>query len=484
MLEVQADGKIVAGINTSCPGGSCISIFRFNPNGSADTTFGVAGRAGLPYSVYGIFEIYGIALQPDGKILATARAMNASQTKLLGALVRLNVDGSVDQAFGVSGIVKNEMPYDVYPTSITLQPDGKILSGGYVVNNSVPSATRFLWAVARNNADGSLDTTFAQNGILMVDPTNSGHSILNSILVQPDGKIVLAGECISGVFASARDLTIMRYDPSGVPDTSFGDGGIASTNIHPAIEILKDAVLRPDGKILLAGIRGGSVCCSLLLAQFDETGQLDSSFGSAGFAEFAGRITNGNAPGSVALLPDGKILVGGAGLNSQADFAVGRFTEDGTLDSGRFAFGRQAKVMGSSWGINGTAIAFGTGGWDHSMAVDAAGRVLVSGRTSSTGTLTLARFQGDAAPYASVSGTVRTAGGLPIRNAYVTLSGGSLSEPATVLTNNLGIYQFTNLPVTETYNVTATAKRFRFATGERTVMLNTDTENFDFNANQ
>jgi hypothetical protein len=118
------------------------------------------------------------------------------------------------------------------------------------------------------------------------------------------------------------------------------------------------------------------------------------------------------------------------------------------------------------------------------MAIDAAGRVLVSGRTSSTGNLTLARFQGDASPYASVSGTVRTAGGLPIRNAYVTLSGGGLSVAVTVLTNNLGIYLFTDLPVTETYSVTATAKRFRFATGERAVMLNADTENFDFTANQ
>jgi hypothetical protein len=74
--------------------------------------------------------------------------------------------------------------------------------------------------------------------------------------------------------------------------------------------------------------------------------------------------------------------------------------------------------------------------------------------------------------------------GLPIRNAYVTISGGELAAPVTVFINNLGIYFFSGLPVTENYTITVTAKRFRFANGERSVMLNADTENFDFAANQ
>ncbi|HEV7644607.1 MAG TPA: carboxypeptidase regulatory-like domain-containing protein [Pyrinomonadaceae bacterium] len=482
ILAVQADGKILAGASTNCPGvGACISIFRFNPNGSADTTFGIAGRADLSSSVSGVSEIFGITLQQDGKILATARAMNASQTKFIGALVRLNVNGSLDQTFGGSGIVKNDMTYDVYSTSVAVQPDGKILSGGYVVYSSAQTGTRYAWAVARNNADGSLDTSFNQSGTLILDPTNAGYSLLKSIMAQPDGKIILAGHSIDTATPNTAAFALVRLSSDGTRDTGFGSNGIVLISMPSTTQFMVDAALQPDGKVVMMGMRGGT---NLVLARVDENGQPDASFGANGVALYPGRVVNGNAPGSILPLADGRFFVGGAGMNGAADFAVARYNSDGSIDAPLNVFGKRESVLGSFWGSGGTAVAAGTSGWDHSMVLDAAGRVLVAGKTSPTNTLALARFQSDASPYASISGTVRTAGGLPIRNAYVTLSGGSLSEPVTALTNNLGIYQFTNLPVTETYTVTATAKRFRFAAGERVVMLNAETENFDFSANQ
>jgi hypothetical protein len=216
---------------------------------------------------------------------------------------------------------------------------------------------------------------------------------------------------------------------------------------------------------------------------------------------------------AVKFQADGKILAGGAVVRDvngfyRNDFAVVRLNPNGSVDSASrvvknnmpgakmrgLDLGQKENVLTNDfWGGSSGIITYGTPMGDEAITditVDAAGRVVVVGISQLqvfpnvvNSRIAVARFLGDGSPYATIWGTIRTAGGLPIRNAYVTLSGGSLNAPVMVVTNNLGLYQFTGLPVTETYNVFVSAKRFRFTDGEETLMLNQDRGNLDFTAN-
>jgi uncharacterized delta-60 repeat protein len=483
MLEVQPDGKILVGIqasNGTSPDNT--KIYRYNANGTPDTSFGIGGFAAIGGGppVAGWDRGYSMALQPDGKILVAGVfiAPNGCGT------VRLNANGTIDTSFNTHGWVRTVFGPGCYGTAIKAQSDGKIVLGGYSVDTDANQTPVVAFFTMRYNSDGSTDPGYGSNGLAATEYAAHKYSSPQTLLIQPDGKIVLAGTFLT---PTESDFGLVRFTASGSLDSSFGTGGFATAVEPAAQEQLADAALQADGKIVVVGSR----VSDFTLARFNTDGTQDMTFGSGGFAVTTEAAFGTTAPGAIAVQPDGKILVGGnVKSGGTTKFAVARYNADGSLDNAFARFSlepKQGRGLSSLWGANGIAIAdFGQTETNlYSIALDAAGRILVSGNSRppvSTRSLALARFLSDGSPYAYLFGTVRTAGGMPIKNISVVLNLGDLSQPVYAMTNQLGNYVFTNLPVTENYSVSVNSKRFTFAAPERYVILNHDTAGVDFTA--
>ncbi|MGH9041842.1 MAG: calcium-binding protein, partial [Acidimicrobiia bacterium] len=219
-----------------------------DPSGNLDTGFGGEGHSVTNFSQVDTFaEARGVALQTgvhEGKIVLAGGYQDGFDSHL--ALLRLNPDGTQDMSFGSGGEVKtvvggNDLAYDV-----AIQPDNKIVVVG-------DSDRDFL--VARYSPDGVLDDTFGGgDGIVTAGVMVGGFDRAHAVALQPDGRIVVVG--YSDVAAGdIRDVSLMRFNPDGALDPTFGGGdGKATVNLHDTgAERLNDLAIQPDGKIVAAG---------------------------------------------------------------------------------------------------------------------------------------------------------------------------------------------------------------------------------------
>jgi len=135
--------------------------------------------------------------------------------------------GNLDPTFGMGGKVTTAVGTEDRGNAMVLQPDGKIVVGG----RTRPGATRYDFALARYNADGSLDTSFGTGGTVLtsLNRATAPEDEILALVLQPDGKIIAVGSAraASGAFISTG---IVRYNPNGSLDSSFGNGGIVLIN--------------------------------------------------------------------------------------------------------------------------------------------------------------------------------------------------------------------------------------------------------------
>jgi uncharacterized delta-60 repeat protein len=301
---IQPDGKIVVVGDA----GGAFGVARYNPNGSLDATFGSGGLVTTSFDGSGQGE--GVAVQPDGKIVVVG-LVNGGE-----GVARYNPDGSLDPTFGASGKA-------VFPGGgafeLALTSTGKIIVGG--ATGFFPfGASDFL--ILRLNADGSLDSSFGSGGKVSTDFGAS--ETLFGIAVAPDGKVSAAGTTRG---ASSGDFAVARYNADGSLDPSFGSGGRVATDVAGGDDIGVGVVVQADGGTAVAGTAVSSATTSFAVVRYTATGALDPAFGSGGktFATF-GNPTN-NA-WDLAAQPDGKlVVVGGTADFSRgiSDFAVARF---------------------------------------------------------------------------------------------------------------------------------------------------------------
>ena len=229
--------------------------------------------------------------------------------------------GHLDPTFGQGGIVTTDFgAHTASAAAVTIQPDGKIVVFGGVTS---PGST--VLTVVRYNTDGSLDTGFGNAGIAIV----SGLTFPSAITLQPDGKIVGVGFNIGG-FGGRGGIVVLRFSSNGTLDPTFGSGGIMTTGIV-SVEVPSGVVVQPDDKILIADGE---------LIRLLPNGQLDSSFGSGGQAH----VLNGDLANTLALLPNGKILVTSASFFPTSGF-VSRYNSNGSLDT-TFAISGQLGTTG------------------------------------------------------------------------------------------------------------------------------------------
>lgn len=298
---VQEDGKILAaGFSSTVSIGDFV-IFRLKTNGKLDSTFNGNGKLRLALSTQEA-RCFTIALQPNGKILMAGSAKLGTYSDF--ALARINPDGSVDSTFGVGGIVVQSLGnVNSRIHAIALQPDGKIVTVG-----SINFGGNQDFTLARFNSDGTLDTSFGNQGTI-IDPLSNGENAAYAVAIQPDGKILVAGNR----YVSAKSaFALVRYCPNGYRDESFGTNGISDPPPFGVKSSAYAMTLQPDNRILIAGtVLGNSYMDSLALAKYNPDGTLNTSFGTGGFVTT--KVPNSPSAKifSILLKPDNSILVGG-----------------------------------------------------------------------------------------------------------------------------------------------------------------------------
>ncbi|MBI4897004.1 MAG: hypothetical protein HY827_01385 [Actinobacteria bacterium] len=321
-VAVQPDGKIIVAGNSETGSGYQFALTRYNPNGTPDTSFDTDGT--LLKTVGATNDtIAAIALQPDGKIVVVGSRHNGSDPDFVVA--RFNPDGSSDTGFSGDGVQftpigsSTDIAFDV-----ALQPDGKIVVAGQRYNAGFNDM-----AVARYNTDGSLDTSFDTDGKVVV-PVVADNDLALALALQPDGKIVLTGPATVGGF---RDFAFVRLNSNGSLDTGFDGDGILVMSIGAGDDYPRGLIAQPDGKLLTVGEAYIGSTYDLALARLNPDGTLDTGF------DGDGKVTTaigsaGDFGQDVRLQWNGQIVALGATYDGgYYDTAVTRYNSDGSLDS-------------------------------------------------------------------------------------------------------------------------------------------------------
>ena len=261
-----------------------------------------------------------MALQADGKIVVSGgAAWNTRHANF--ALARFDTDGTLDTTFGGDGKVTTSFTRGRdYANEVVVQADGKLVAGGYATYSRTNGRDRF--ALARYNADGTLDPTFGGDGKLTTNFTRRNDVVLD-LELQPDGRIVAVG--LSSADGSNSSFALARYNGDGTLDVSFGGDGKVRTDLSPGFDSARDAALQPDGKIVVGGTSAGSGG-RFAIARYDTSGALDSTFSGDGKATTNFTRHDDFAFG-LALQADGNfVLVGGSGWGgSNPKVALARY---------------------------------------------------------------------------------------------------------------------------------------------------------------
>jgi len=312
-VSIQADGKILVVGASTLNGNSDFAIGRYNPNGSLDTSFSKDGLFTLDISK-AYDAAWSSVFQLDGKIVVAGEANGSF------AVIRLKSNGSLDTAYGVKGISKIDFKsFGAKGYCAGLQTDGKVVVSGYsFVNNK---STGF--AATRLKTNGSLDSTFSKDGIL-ITKFDTVYDEARSLVIQPDGKIILAGYTES---SSNKDFALARYKKDGTLDSSFHFDGKVTTKLGTDDEEIYSIALQQDNKIVVAGYSKSNLDKDFALARYNVDGSLDSTFSSDGKLT-CGIENSDDQSFSVAIQSDGKIVATGysrASSMSALKFALARF---------------------------------------------------------------------------------------------------------------------------------------------------------------
>lgn len=333
-IAVQADGKIVAVGSTQDLAGphAEFAVARFNADGSPDDTFGTGGKVTTSFGTSA--SANAVAVQGDGKIIVAGAASPEGQLDGDFALARYDADGDLDETFGTGGKVLTDFgSTQDGGASLAIQPDGKLVVAGTTRSvGPLPQNPRDF-AVARYEAGGTLDETFGGDGAVATDVAVGSDDFAHAAALAPDGKIVVAGYRFNRADFTGN-LELVRYEPDGDLDTTFGAGGKVLDDSGESTGAY-DVIIQPDHTVVAAG----AVEPDFAVFRYTPGGELDPTFGTAGVAttDFGHPISTAYA---LTRQPDGKIVAAGAAspdavpeLESPFAFAVARFDAEGRLDS-------------------------------------------------------------------------------------------------------------------------------------------------------
>ena len=370
-MALQPDGKITAiGIANSK-----IVLSRYLPDGLLDATFGTAGIKTTTFSCnFGFGAPVDIRLQSDNKILILARNGNTtllaryetngapdtnlgtngiaiinnlvgtdiaeycSRMRILDSgkimilgnfqvlqqlfMARYNSDGSVDTSFGTNGFTTFSAPenyYGIRAVDFFQQSDEKIIVGISIMSQSAGYAD---FGLIRFQSNGQLDLSFATDGFVFTDiGVPNVHDLPNTLKLQPDGKILLAG-------SAGSKFAIVRYNSNGSLDTTFNTTGIASVTVGGAYRECTDIEIEPNGKIVLAGYIGDDFAS----VRYKTDGTLDTAYGTNGVFKIDFGTASYDYGSSIIRQPDGQFVMAGwtSHFCTNRGFALTRFSSPNT----------------------------------------------------------------------------------------------------------------------------------------------------------
>jgi uncharacterized delta-60 repeat protein len=401
---IQQDGKIVAAgysTLTSATTNTTIidyyfTIVRYQTSGALDTTFGFT-QNGWSDDIVGTARA--VELQPDGRIVA---AGDTGDTTIITAvtttitttitttlpnsdflIARYNVNGTLDPTFGphANGTVVMDTGYDHdVVRSLAIQSDGKIVVVGDGINSGSPN---YVSIIARFNTDGTLDTSFANGGIITDTSRTTSRALV--VKMQQDGKFVVGGNFQNG--SGPASFYLARYDLNGALDTSFNFGMVtASPGTDPVLVSL--AILQ-NGKIIVVGTTNMNTNADVFLMRYNADGTLDTTFGSTGTVITDDMIHGRETAAGLAVQSDGKIVVSATFQPSTGsiltnDFALFRYNADGSLDT----------TFGNGFGMVTTDLGSANDDVAYDVQIQQDGNIVIVG-TASNGSdydLGLARY--------------------------------------------------------------------------------------------
>jgi uncharacterized delta-60 repeat protein len=310
-----------------------MAIIKYNEDGSKDNSFGVNGTT--TYVAPDLrFNIYAITAQEDGKIIVCGTVYPRSFGYYYDFfMLRFNANGTIDSSFGTNGLVKKSINnfngLEERFISVAVDKNGKILASGF----SQADANSKTDAVAmRFLSNGNIDTSFATNGILMLNLVDNDS--FSKIKVLSDNTIIVAGKTTISNYN--EDIILMKLNENGIPDTTFGTNAMTSIDFNSGLDSLTELYLLPNNKIMLIGNSNGSIA----FARLNGNGILDTSFSGDGKNTIYISIPNHYSAGvnCVARSLDNKYLIfsnpkRNDDSTNNYDLVVARINEDTTFDT-------------------------------------------------------------------------------------------------------------------------------------------------------
>lgn len=424
--------------------GATIAAAAHATDGTLDTTFGVDG-----FALAGLTEVGSEGpphplVQPDGKILYCSPVSSGGTSGDDFIVLRFNADGSPDTDFSFDGKVTIDFGgANDGCNALALQPDGKIVAVGYTVGTAV----NYDFAVARLDADGTLDPTFGAGtgkATIAFDLADLDDDRARSVALQADGRILVAGTALAGANGD-YDFAVVRLSPDGTRDTTFnGNGRVTIPFDLPQathrMDVANSVLVDGAGRIVLAGTaEANGAAGDFAVARLLPDGQLDDEF------DADGRRTIGFDLGATTdellyqamLQKDGRIVLAGAadagsGSTTNYDIALLRLLPDGSSDPG---FGVGGKVV----------VPFDVGGskadYAFGLVEDEASRIVIAGASAITASnygATLLRLRSDGTIDTSFGtfgkvvvpsgGLSRAAYGIALQGTQVIIAGEQISN--------------------------------------------------------
>lgn len=306
--------------------GNTAILTRFWPDGSFDTGGHQTHGLSFPpgYQPGHREVVNGMALQSIGIFLVTGQLYAPDYASSDAFVTRFNTNGFPDSSYGVGGSARLSAGIFNAAKAVIVQPDGKVVMAGYSAFNAACTIMDFL--VARFNPNGTPDASFGNNGVTLIDFVGGADSA-TALAVAPDGKIVVAGP----IQGSRYIWGVARLTPTGQLDNSFGGGGKAYVDFNDSNGV-NAVVVQPDKKIILGGYFSGDFFLQRLL----ENGERDPSFGINGGGYNYTDLGGVDTMTALVLAPNGWLYAGGYRVNNSGtnvDFALAQYTPEGQLAS-------------------------------------------------------------------------------------------------------------------------------------------------------
>jgi uncharacterized delta-60 repeat protein len=311
---------LVAGRTRTAQGVNEFALARYTADGTLDTTFGKKGKVITAVSGHDVW-FDGMAMDGSGRIVLAGQSDGVTPT-----LVRYTPNGALDTSFGTGGVLMTNISAINSGVNVVLQPDGKIVLACTPID---PATNSHEFMAARFNANGTVDSTFGSGGV--VTTHLGGDDGIGGMTIQGDGKIVLVGHETDGNY-NVSTLYLVRYNTDGTLDNTFGSSGVVSlTNAPGIVPTPRGVAVQSDGQIVFGGDWGDPVTqkVALFAVRVSPSGVLETSYGDGGAAWVDAPGVGGGAANAIALQPDGALLIAGyerQGPNTRpVDVALVRF---------------------------------------------------------------------------------------------------------------------------------------------------------------